>query len=396
MSDCKKTDVKDSNMRFLIWGYYGHRNTGDEIMLSVIIDCLRKEYKGCSIKVKTKTPIETARKYNVETIFETMERKNSLKEKIDIIKALMQTNVFLMGGGTIIHEHYNSSWRSIFYLFKLSVIAKFFGKKIIFFGIGIGEVDTQMGKFLTKCLISFSDLVILRDRYSRESLQRLNCNFSKVKVTQDLAFLINTGEKNIQADLRNHRHLRIGVSVLPFYAYEQNDRIANEEMAVVMANALGELAHLFNGELYFISMQDEERISDKEYARVIVKYIKRDVKTHILDYNDNFQETTMMISNMDIMIGMRLHSLILSFINKVPVVAISYNPKVKSIMKDAGLENQCVDIRDLSVEEIISLFKIAYNTQDEYKRNIGDKLLLWRTIAQKSILYLKGKIPDKL
>ncbi len=65
-------------------------------------------------------------------------------------------------------------------------------------------------------------------------------------------------------------------------------------------------------------------------------------------------------------------------------------------MKDAGLENQCVDIRDLSIEEIISLFKIAYNTQDEYKRNIGDKLLPWRTIAQKSILYLKANIPDKL
>ena len=73
-------------MKFLIWGYYGYRNTGDEIMLSIIVDFLRKQYKNCSIKVRSKTPDETAKKYNVETLFETVERKNSVKEKIDIIK----------------------------------------------------------------------------------------------------------------------------------------------------------------------------------------------------------------------------------------------------------------------------------------------------------------------
>ena len=53
-------------LRFLLSGYYGFGNLGDEALLQVIVEQLRARWPACAIDVLSGDPAATARDYGVE------------------------------------------------------------------------------------------------------------------------------------------------------------------------------------------------------------------------------------------------------------------------------------------------------------------------------------------
>ena len=53
------------------------------------------------------------------------------------------------------------------------------------------------------------------------------------------------------------------------------------------------------------------------------------------------EEMLSIIGNMDVLVGVRLHSLIHAAIMDVPMIGISYDPKVNSFMKSMGMKALC-------------------------------------------------------
>jgi polysaccharide pyruvyl transferase WcaK-like protein len=72
--------------------------------------------------------------------------------------------------------------------------------------------------------------------------------------------------------------------------------------------------------------------------------------------------------NINIMIGMRLHSLIFAIQNSIPVIGISYAPKIKRLFDDIGLREFI-----LEVDEPHKLGQLIEMTVDESGR-IKDRL----------------------
>lgn len=375
-------------MKFLIWGYYGYRNTGDEMMLSIIIDILRKIDDKCQITVKTKSPAETREKYGVETLYENATIRKTISEKYDVFKKIIQANVLLIGGGTLLHEYPGAGWRSIFRLLKIAILAKVFGTKVVLYGVGVGEILTRTGIIFTRHLVNNSALTVVRDNRSKRILADIGCRSIKVRATADLTFMLYDKKIHRESKTGINKKMRIGVSVLPFYDYLYQDHIANEEMAIVLAKSLDRLVEMHGAEIYFITMQDDLRISDREYAKLIVEYMDHQRHAYIIDYQPNFVNTYHLFSTMDGAIIMRLHALILAMLNKVPVVALSYNPKVSALMQEAKLNNQIIEIQEINIDRILNCFTMAHMTRDNYNKSIEEKLCIWDKLSEKSIEYL--------
>ena len=53
--------------RFLLSGYYGFNNLGDEALLEIIVEQLRRRFPGCGVDVLSNDPAATARTYGVES-----------------------------------------------------------------------------------------------------------------------------------------------------------------------------------------------------------------------------------------------------------------------------------------------------------------------------------------
>ncbi len=380
------------NTKFLIWGYYGFRNTGDDITLDVIINRLKLIFHGCVITVQTNLPIETRKKYEVDTLHILRgNNKKALREKIKIFKAFCKTDVLLLGGGTLLQEYSASDWRSLFYWLKLCLLARMLGKKVCFFGIGIGGIKTKIGKRIMSCIVYISHLLILRERHSMEYLLKLGGNTEKLKLASDLVFLANINNL-LKPKTSVPDKIKIGVSVIPYYECIQNNLVKSDKFAKVMAVGLQRVCELYNGELQFVIMQDFLDISDKMYSEKVKQYIEPRYIAETIDYNEDFNITISKISGLDILVGMRLHSLILSLREKIPVVGIAYNDKIRYIMNESGIVEQCIDIDNLTPDKLVYCFGLAFCGRKDFVTNIAPKLHAWRIDAQKSFKYLEDAL----
>ena len=82
-------------------------------------------------------------------------------------------------------------------------------------------------------------------------------------------------------------------------------------------------------------------LSNMRYAKNVV----------VLQKNYTPLETMGILKNVDMIVGMRLHSLIMGAAMQKPVIALSYDPKVTSFMNLLRLR-ECHDVASVTAEQL--------------------------------------------
>ena len=81
------------------------------------------------------------------------------------------------------------------------------------------------------------------------------------------------------------------------------------------------------------------------------------------------EETLHWYKDIDMMIGMRLHSIILAAQYAIPILPISYSPKTDAIIEMLGLSEYRIDSATLSEEDFFQVFDLQINnyTKEQYR-----------------------------
>jgi polysaccharide pyruvyl transferase WcaK-like protein len=112
---------------------------------------------------------------------------------------------------------------------------------------------------------------------------------------------------------------------------------------------------------------------DKDGYTVIKDLMPVPEKAQVLNYNAHFNAVIAALSCTDVLVGMRLHSLILATIMGVPVVPVSYCGKVKSYLEQIGLEDMYLNVEDLGKEtftaQILNNFENIWENRSYYINN---------------------------
>ena len=88
--------------KYLIWGYYGHGNLGDELMLRVIVDQIRSHKPGATVYVRCLN--KPAAENIIPLQIERMIRIPVLKQFVYILRqisAISKIDTLVIGGGII-------------------------------------------------------------------------------------------------------------------------------------------------------------------------------------------------------------------------------------------------------------------------------------------------------
>ncbi|MFY9134764.1 MAG: polysaccharide pyruvyl transferase family protein, partial [Bacillota bacterium] len=83
-------------MKFVISGYFGFQNIGDEAILAAMIEHLREADHGSEIVVLSKDPIFTQRLHNVSAV-----NRNDI---FGISRELRDADLFISGGGSLLQD----------------------------------------------------------------------------------------------------------------------------------------------------------------------------------------------------------------------------------------------------------------------------------------------------
>ena len=187
-----------------------------------------------------------------------------------------------------------------------------------FLGIGVQEINDKY-KSIIKDLVARSAFFVVRDTGSFNLMSSL-LSSSKIIKAPDLTFLYPyQTQSNVAKD-------KIGVN-LRVWNFDKERTYDNYKWC----QAINRL----EGIKKTVPLSFKENLDDRE-ALGGIQGIKNSF------FNISLYE------DINIMIGMRLHSLIFAVQNSIPVIGIAYTPKVERFFAELNLKEFCLKINDYS------------------------------------------------
>lgn len=382
---------KKKKINISISGWYGNKNCGDEAILASMISTLKEENKNIEIIVFSSDPAFTTRIHHVKAVpqlsFGILSIGSMLlgKSNFQAIKAFWKTDLFILGGGGFLSD-WQGCWVITQWLGQLA-IAKIFRKRTMLYGVGAGPISTWVGKFFTRTLINrYADKITVRDISSKECLQKAGVT-NEIVVTADPAIRLKPVETyRIDEILRNESiniiKPSVGLSIpLVFHdpKYWPNHQRKFQKFQSVFPEVIDSIISELDSDVVIIPMQIP---MDRNFAFDLMEYIKHKDRVKIIQGEYTPNEIMGIIGRMDLMIGMRLHSLILAAVMDTPMIGIMYHCKVECFLEQTEQKNWAVGIgegeyrnnEDINTKELIEKLRLLWVYRKEQRREIKDKV----------------------
>lgn len=291
--------------RFVLSGYFGFKNFGDEAILSVLIKKLKLDKHR--ITVISSDPKYTMKQYkHIRSVYTF---------KIpDIIGAISKSDVVISGGGSLLQDA--TSLKSLIYYLFIIFVGLVLRKTVIIFAQGIGPINSFIGIVLTKNILKHCNYVSVRDEKSLELLKNWGI---KADLLCDPIFSIETNKiiksNTVAVQLRNFRTM----------SEDFIDRLAQKVCKEFPDK---------NIEIY--SFQDSIDTDICKKFEKAVNLLNPDIKTKLY-YNLTNEEIIENLSKAEYLIAMRFHAIIVGLLTQAKILAINYDIKIDKIAKEFNL-----------------------------------------------------------
>jgi len=309
--------------KIVISGYYGFNNAGDEALLTAILASLRASDPKADITVISGNPGNTIAKHQVKSLYRFA--------AVRLLRAISEADLVISGGGSLLQDV--TSKRSLVYYLSIIAAAKWKARKVMLFAQGIGPIRSRFMRLLTRLVVNKADVITVRDEDSAKELARMGVSAAKVEVTADPVLMLNPESKIAgktilaEAGLDPYKPI-IGVSVRE---WPDNLRCLKQ-----LAAALGKLSEKYNAQIAILPLQVSKDLKDSQLLQSYIPKARNKVVLLQGDYST--EEFLSIIGSFRLLIGMRLHALIFAAVMAVPLMAISYDPKVDSFLKAIGAQ----------------------------------------------------------
>lgn len=326
-----------TSQKLVISGYYGFNNSGDEAVLKSILTALEEESHRSNITIEpivlSGDPEWTTSMYGVRSV-----HRMKLKE---VREAIKESDGLISGGGSLLQDA--TGLKSIPYYLGVIKLAQWLKKPTFIYAQGIGPVNRKMFNPMIRSVFKACNYVSVRDEQSAEYLRGLGLQWNQIHVVPDPVMGLplpeaNAGEvssvtvnaQGVGTHTENGESIHtklpvIGVSV----RFWESDR---KELTAIAAG----LKKLCSKKAVHLRFMPFHLPIDEQASRFVMEMLgdlgnkgsEVSITKDLTDPQLMLQE----VSNCDVVIGMRLHSLIYAASQYVPPVGISYDPKIDQFM----------------------------------------------------------------
>lgn len=285
--------------KYVISGYIGFDNFGDEAIAGVLINHL-KETNAEKITVLSANPYKTSQQYGVETC-----------SMLKFLKPILFSDVLISGGGSLLQDI--TSLKSLIYYLIVIMTAIIFGKKVIIFAQGFSRFRTDIGAILTTYVLKKCSMVSVRDKQSQAYLNSLGIE----------SVLVSDPVFGMQCP-KNEIHGGIGVQL-------RNCRGLCDEFLSALAEEIS--VNFKNQEIKLFSFQDN---IDLPIIERFAEYLTSNGCLIKIYKNLSVLEVIHEVSKLEYFIGMRFHACLISAKSGVKTLGINYDTKVSNLAKNTG------------------------------------------------------------
>lgn len=315
-------------------GAYGQNNLGDDALLEVFLEQLNDAH----LIVNSAQPRRTQRRYGVEAV-----ATYSSWPRLRRPRALWRSDAIVFGGGSLLKEIEGGLVARLLYfvrIFLLLLFGKLFGRPTAMLGVGIGPLDRPLYRWLSRHAANLTDLICVRDTDSRDLLHAIGVR-RPIRVTADPVFTLG-GERPASNSAISSEEDRPTVVVVPRYSLR-------EEQVVALAAACDHMVETHGALVRFVVFQTGYRacFDDAAAARAVLGHM-RHAEAAELRIPETPSAALELIGQASLLLSSRLHGLIFATIRGVAAVALDYETKVRSFMREIGQEDASVSLAELA------------------------------------------------
>lgn len=340
----------------IISGYYGSGNIGDDALLTAIIKDLQSYKKDVRVLVMSRDAVQTRTSYKVDSI----DWLNPFK----ILWAMKNARLFINGGGSLIQDV--KSTRSLMYYLGTITLAKRLGLKVMLYANGIGPLTKSNNRQMTQRIVNRVDVITLRENMSYKELMDLHINKPKIHVTADPALTIEpAGDEEIDSIF-----IKEGInSEGPFVAFSVRKWEDHEKYKDIIAQTADYVAAKYGAKIVFLPMQYP---GDLAVTESIVSKMKQ--KCHIIRNKYEAKYILGIIKRMEILIGMRLHTLIFAASTGVPIIGLEYEQKVEGFLEyiNQASKASAGHVKDLDFEKLKAMVDDIWSRRPEIRSELNN------------------------
>jgi polysaccharide pyruvyl transferase CsaB len=348
--------MKKGYARILITGSYGQGNTGDEAILTAILDQLRRRMPDARLVVVAGDTENIRRQFGVETVW--------WGDWAGIAQAVRQSDMVIQGGGGIFFDYsgfhpwklFENGAPDLAHYGGFSLLANLYGKPFMVYGVGVGPLITDAGREMVKVAHSLADKITVRDVESKSSLEELGIESNRIEVTADPAFSMQPVDQDKARRILIEHGIDCSRTVIAVTARPWDYEITQSEWERSVAEPISALAQSKQAQILLIPFHkgydDGPLLRIRELLTASEVFVLGNVPGNVLgnvpgnQYAPN--EIAGVIGACDLLIGMRLHSILFAILTATPAIALAYDPKVRSLARRIEHEEICVDLADLS------------------------------------------------
>lgn len=335
--------------RILISGYYGFDNSGDDAILRAIVKDIKKYGNDVEIIALSNKPEHTKSVYGIEAI-----NRFNIGE---IRHAMENTDLFISGGGSLLQDI--TSTRSILYYLLLMNYAKKQGIPVMVYANGIGPINKKFNRLLTKKVLNKVDLITLRDEDSKRFLEELGVTNKNIYVTADPVFtMLASSENKIDNILKREGIPRdkelVGIAIRP---WKQAPDLVN-----VISMAIAKILDEYDVNIILIPMHYPE---DLDISLEVERVVSRE-EVYVIKNQLSVEDIMGITKELELIIAMRLHSLIYAATQGTPMIGLIYDPKIEGFLNFIDVKYMC-NVVDMNSEELLSNFKAIWKDKQSIR-----------------------------
>jgi len=331
--------------RVLVLGYYGFGNAGDDAIGTAAVQHLERESTHDKI-LATVGPMSLFEQKNTETI------PYSLRS---IFTAAASVDRLVLTGGTHFHTRGKFSDRIQVFSFYILLVfwAKLWRTRVDMVAHGIGPIKGVLFRYITATVLRLVDTVSVRDPQSQETLDSLRwLDTAETVLGFDLAPLLDAPTEDERTEVRKPEldGLTVGVSLTPAYEKYYDTPERDERLVRKVAEAIGasgDASHRIERVVIFVlhtgEFNDDVSMSAKLEAEL------EEYTTELRPYRNDPASFIDSMEDVDRFIGMKYHSLVFSFLQEIPTLAIAYHPKCRSFQDYTGHASEATVDMDKAV-----------------------------------------------
>ena len=231
-----------------------------------------------------------------------------------------------------------------FYLFTISA-GKKLGNKVLMYGCGIGPIQHPSNRRLcAKVLQRNVDMITLRDTHSLTELEDMGIHAPEIVLSSDPTVILPAAPPEVVDGMLESRGLDpngkyIGFTLRPWPGY-------SDEKAKIFGRAADYAWEKYGLMPIFLPIEKRLDVAACQRAAAGMK-----APHYIFTDTGASDHTIGLFARMQVVVSMRLHALVFSAGQGVPLVGVVYDQKISSFLRYIG-QDLFTDLKDVTYERL--------------------------------------------